>query len=139
MLRVVLHTFTFTSVVLFSFIIIANLFFCVCFFAGLIAESFLEHTASQLTYHGLCELNSHLKDEELCVFFRNNHFSTLYKHKVSSCSYMSTHHNQKVLCSGGTDSTRPTQYLTLTSLCSLIIHMTNLGVKASRKTLDLND
>ncbi|XP_057302284.1 ubiquitin carboxyl-terminal hydrolase MINDY-2-like [Hydractinia symbiolongicarpus] len=48
---------------------------------GLVIEEFLNRTASQLTYHGLCELNSTIQDEELCVFFRNNHFSTLYKHK----------------------------------------------------------
>lgn len=48
---------------------------------GLISESFLEHTASQLTYHGLCELNGTLQDDQLCVFFRNNHFSTFHKHK----------------------------------------------------------
>lgn len=48
---------------------------------ALIAENFLEKTASQLTYHGLCELNSTVKEGELCVFFRNNHFSTLYGHK----------------------------------------------------------
>ncbi|TTF56866.1 Ubiquitin carboxyl-terminal hydrolase MINDY-1 [Bagarius yarrelli] len=48
---------------------------------GLIAEQFLESTATQLTYHGLCELNTTAKEGELCVFFRNNHFSTLIKHK----------------------------------------------------------
>lgn len=47
---------------------------------GFISESFLEHTASQLTYHGLCELNTTLQDDQLCVFFRNNHFSTFHKH-----------------------------------------------------------
>ncbi|XP_005110657.1 ubiquitin carboxyl-terminal hydrolase MINDY-1 [Aplysia californica] len=47
---------------------------------ALIAEQFLDRTASQLTYHGLCELSSHVKEKELCVFFRNNHFNTLYKH-----------------------------------------------------------
>lgn len=47
---------------------------------ALIAEQFLDRTASQLTYHGLCELCSTVKDQELCVFFRNNHFGTLYKH-----------------------------------------------------------
>ena len=52
------------------------------FVAALIAEEFLNKTASQLTYCGLCELASTVKEEELCVFFRNNHFSTLYKHKV---------------------------------------------------------
>ena len=50
---------------------------------ALIGENFLNGTASQLTYHGLCELNTAVTEEELCVFFRNNHFSTLYKHKVS--------------------------------------------------------
>uniref|UniRef100_A0ABM0LVZ9 Ubiquitin carboxyl-terminal hydrolase n=1 Tax=Saccoglossus kowalevskii TaxID=10224 RepID=A0ABM0LVZ9_SACKO len=48
---------------------------------GLVLESFLESTASQLTYHGLCELNTKVKEDELCVFFRNNHFCTLYKQK----------------------------------------------------------
>ncbi|KAI0234292.1 Ubiquitin carboxyl-terminal hydrolase MINDY-2 [Lamellibrachia satsuma] len=47
---------------------------------ALIAEEFLTKTASQLTYCGLCELASDVNEEELCVFFRNNHFSTLYKH-----------------------------------------------------------
>ena len=49
---------------------------------GLIGEAFLEQTASQLTYHGLCELNLQLKDDQLCVFFRNNHFCTMLKLKV---------------------------------------------------------
>ena len=48
------------------------------------AEEFLERTASQLTYHGLHELVTTLKEDELAVFFRNNHFSTLLKHKVSA-------------------------------------------------------
>ena len=48
---------------------------------GILAQSFLEETANQLTCHGICELNSKLKDGELCVFFRNNHFSTLFKHQ----------------------------------------------------------
>ena len=54
--------------------------------AALIAENFLTTTASQLTYHGLCELNSTVTEGQLCVFFRNNHFSTLYKHKVIAIS-----------------------------------------------------
>lgn len=48
---------------------------------ALLAEAFLERTASQLTYHGLCELNSTLTEDELCVLFRNNHFITLHKRK----------------------------------------------------------
>jgi hypothetical protein len=44
-------------------------------------EDFLRKTASQLTTFGLNELKSKLKENQLCVFFRNNHFSTLFKHK----------------------------------------------------------
>ena len=50
---------------------------------ALIAEEFLNRTSHQLTYHGLSELASTVKDNQLTVFFRNNHFSTLYKHKVT--------------------------------------------------------
>jgi hypothetical protein len=49
----------------------------------LIAEQFLERTASQLTYHGLCELNAAMGHDELAVLFRNNHFSTILKKKVN--------------------------------------------------------
>uniref|UniRef100_UPI00398F41B4 ubiquitin carboxyl-terminal hydrolase MINDY-2-like n=1 Tax=Pristiophorus japonicus TaxID=55135 RepID=UPI00398F41B4 len=48
---------------------------------GYVAEQFLNSTATQLTYHGLCELISTVEEGELCVFFRNNHFSTMTKHK----------------------------------------------------------
>ncbi|XP_035286013.1 ubiquitin carboxyl-terminal hydrolase MINDY-1 isoform X2 [Anguilla anguilla] len=48
---------------------------------ALVAEQFLESTATQLSYHGLCELNTTAKEGELSVFFRNNHFSTMIKHK----------------------------------------------------------
>lgn len=48
---------------------------------ALVAEQFLDRSASQLTYHGLCELSSTVKEHELSIFFRNNHFSTLYRHK----------------------------------------------------------
>ncbi|XP_023580363.1 ubiquitin carboxyl-terminal hydrolase MINDY-1 isoform X2 [Trichechus manatus latirostris] len=48
---------------------------------GLIAEQFLETTAAQLTYHGLCELTAAAREGELSVFFRNNHFSTMTKHQ----------------------------------------------------------
>ncbi|NWW68352.1 MINY1 hydrolase, partial [Ifrita kowaldi] len=49
--------------------------------SGLVAEQFLESTASQLTFHGLCELTARAREGELGVFFRNNHFSTMIKHK----------------------------------------------------------
>ncbi|XP_026992881.2 ubiquitin carboxyl-terminal hydrolase MINDY-2 isoform X2 [Tachysurus fulvidraco] len=48
---------------------------------GFVAEQFLHNTATQLTYHGLCELTSTVQEGELCVFFRNNHFSTMTKFK----------------------------------------------------------
>ncbi|XP_048418887.2 ubiquitin carboxyl-terminal hydrolase MINDY-2 isoform X2 [Stegostoma tigrinum] len=48
---------------------------------GFVAEQFLNSTATQLTFHGLCELISTVEEGEMCVFFRNNHFSTMTKHK----------------------------------------------------------
>lgn len=49
--------------------------------SSIVAQNFLEESASQLTYHGLCELVTAMKEEELAIFFRNNHFSTVYKRK----------------------------------------------------------
>ncbi|KAJ1650495.1 hypothetical protein IWQ61_008721 [Dispira simplex] len=46
---------------------------------GFMIEQFLQSTATQLTYHGLITLSTELPDHQLCVLFRNNHFSTLYK------------------------------------------------------------
>ncbi|CAM9227350.1 unnamed protein product [Phaeothamnion confervicola] len=46
---------------------------------GHIVEKFLEDTASQLTYHGLALLHQTVRESQLCVFFRNNHFATLFK------------------------------------------------------------
>ncbi|KAH8957060.1 hypothetical protein BDL97_07G072900 [Sphagnum fallax] len=46
---------------------------------GKIIENFLNNNASQLTVYGLFSLIEGLKDRELCVFFRNNHFSTMFK------------------------------------------------------------
>ncbi|KAF8566620.1 hypothetical protein P879_08463 [Paragonimus westermani] len=46
---------------------------------GALAEDFLDQTASQLTYHGLCELSSTVSEGQLAVFFRNNHFNTIFK------------------------------------------------------------
>ncbi len=48
---------------------------------SLVAEKFLAVTASQLTYYGLIQLHELVKERELCVFFRNNHFSTMFKLK----------------------------------------------------------
>ncbi|XP_057356697.1 ubiquitin carboxyl-terminal hydrolase MINDY-1 isoform X3 [Manis pentadactyla] len=58
---------------------------------GLIAEQFLETAAAQLTYHGLCELTAAAKEGELSVFFRNNHFSTMTKHKEEQVVWESLH------------------------------------------------
>ncbi|WOL13146.1 ubiquitin carboxyl-terminal hydrolase MINDY-2 [Canna indica] len=46
-----------------------------------VIKKFLEYNASQLTIYGLFCLQEGLKERELCVFFRNNHFSTMFKFK----------------------------------------------------------
>jgi len=44
-------------------------------------EQFLRDTSTQLTDLGLIKLHEVIKEGEMVVFFRNNHFSTLTKHK----------------------------------------------------------
>ncbi|KAK3258069.1 hypothetical protein CYMTET_32883 [Cymbomonas tetramitiformis] len=44
-----------------------------------IIENFLSQSASQLTACGLGLLHRCVRERALCVFFRNNHFSTLFK------------------------------------------------------------
>ncbi|XP_035543482.1 ubiquitin carboxyl-terminal hydrolase MINDY-2-like [Juglans regia] len=46
---------------------------------GELIRNFLKNNASQLTINGLFCLRDGLKESELCVFFRNNHFSTMFK------------------------------------------------------------
>ncbi|KAF0700417.1 Aste57867_9042 [Aphanomyces stellatus] len=46
---------------------------------GPLIDRFLADSASQLTYCGLVSLHEQLKERELAVFFRNNHFATLFK------------------------------------------------------------
>ncbi|KAK2426029.1 ubiquitin carboxyl-terminal hydrolase MINDY-2 [Trifolium repens] len=46
---------------------------------GELVKSFLMNNASQLTICGLFSLQAGLKERELRVFFRNNHFSTMFK------------------------------------------------------------
>ncbi|KAM5572646.1 ubiquitin carboxyl-terminal hydrolase MINDY-1 [Rosa sericea] len=46
---------------------------------GELIRNFLKNNASQLTFSGLFCLQEGLKERELCVFFRNNHFSTMFK------------------------------------------------------------
>ena len=43
------------------------------------ASEFLTESANQLTFHGLIELHRVVQEDELCVFFRNNHFSTIIR------------------------------------------------------------
>ncbi|KAI9013779.1 hypothetical protein CLU79DRAFT_768696 [Phycomyces nitens] len=54
---------------------------------GLVAASFLQDTATQLTYYGLDLLMDSIPKNKLCVLFRNNHFSTLYKHPETEGLY----------------------------------------------------
>ncbi|TRY70664.1 hypothetical protein TCAL_11084 [Tigriopus californicus] len=56
---------------------------------ALLTREFLEESALQLTFHGLCELNEKMRDGELAIMFRNNHFSTLYKQKGELFELMS--------------------------------------------------
>mmetsp|Transcript_9566 Transcript_9566/g.11006 ORF Transcript_9566/g.11006 Transcript_9566/m.11006 type:complete len:502 (-) Transcript_9566:277-1782(-) len=46
---------------------------------AMVGRQFLDNAASQLTYAGLMELHTKVRERETCVFFRNNHFSTMYK------------------------------------------------------------
>eukprot|EP00301_Raphidiophrys_heterophryoidea_P026770 c9314_g1_i1.p1 GENE.c9314_g1_i1~~c9314_g1_i1.p1 ORF type:complete len:256 (+),score=80.00 c9314_g1_i1:22-768(+) len=45
----------------------------------LLLQEFLDESASQLTYHGLAQLHEAIRDGQLAVLFRNNHFSTIFK------------------------------------------------------------
>ena len=46
-------------------------------------QDFLEGTSNQLTYPGLEGLHKGLRQNELAVFFRNNHFNTIFLHQGS--------------------------------------------------------
>ena len=50
---------------------------------GAIVEHFLLSSASQLTYCGLLALHQCMRENQIAVFFRNNHFSTMFKSKGS--------------------------------------------------------
>ncbi|CAO3617974.1 unnamed protein product [Cunninghamella echinulata] len=54
---------------------------------GLVASTFLQDTATQLTYYGIELLRDSLPKNKLCVLFRNNHFSTLFKHPITEQLY----------------------------------------------------
>ncbi len=51
---------------------------------GLLIEQFLDENRSQLTHYGILQLNQTMRDNQLAVFFRNNHFSTIWKNQVKS-------------------------------------------------------
>ena len=48
---------------------------------ALLVGHFFESTGHQLTPYGLTQVQEHVQEDELCVFFRNNHFNTLTKHE----------------------------------------------------------
>eukprot|EP00536_Pseudo-nitzschia_multiseries_P012548 jgi/Psemu1/244652/estExt_Genewise1.C_4850031 len=51
---------------------------------GAIVRGFLERSAHQLTQHGLFVLHEFVKEGDMVVFFRNNHFNTLTKQRGGS-------------------------------------------------------
>jgi len=48
--------------------------------AGVWLEQWLEETRTQSTPQGLRRLMETVRERELCILFRNNHFSTIFKH-----------------------------------------------------------
>ncbi|XP_042043405.1 ubiquitin carboxyl-terminal hydrolase MINDY-1-like isoform X1 [Salvia splendens] len=48
---------------------------------GELIRNFMKNSASQLTIYGLFCLLDKVKERELCVFFRNNHFNTMFKYE----------------------------------------------------------
>ncbi|XP_038975968.1 uncharacterized protein LOC103698954 isoform X4 [Phoenix dactylifera] len=55
-------------------------------------KNFLENNASQLTIYGLFCLQEGIKERELGVFFRNNHFCTMLSSMVNSISWLLIKH-----------------------------------------------
>lgn len=68
----------------------------------LFPQEFLAASSSQLTYYGLSQLHEKLRDDTLCVFFRNNHFCTGARRGAGAAGLLS---------------------LLLPSLCALIIFL----------------
>jgi len=48
---------------------------------AIVLESFLNDSASQMTYCGLTSLHECIEERELAILFRNNHFSVVYKNQ----------------------------------------------------------
>ncbi|XP_057775683.1 uncharacterized protein LOC130994637 [Salvia miltiorrhiza] len=53
----------------------------ISFTQGELIRNFMKNSASQLTIYGLFSLLDKVKERELCVFFRNNHFNTMFKYE----------------------------------------------------------
>lgn len=49
---------------------------------GALIDSFMSQHASQLTTYGIHKLYEYMNDRQLVVFFRNNHFSTLFSYNA---------------------------------------------------------
>ncbi|GAX73709.1 hypothetical protein CEUSTIGMA_g1162.t1 [Chlamydomonas eustigma] len=47
---------------------------------ALLIQQFLEANCSQLTWFGLVAMASRMRDNQLAVFFRNNHFNVIFKY-----------------------------------------------------------
>jgi hypothetical protein len=58
---------------------------------GLLIEQFLDENRSQLTHYGILQLNQTMRDNQLAVFFRNNHFSTIWKIQVNKIDFDLNH------------------------------------------------
>ncbi|MGK3739707.1 MAG: hypothetical protein ACI8RD_013199 [Bacillariaceae sp.] len=48
---------------------------------GTVVRNFLDRSAHQLTQYGLTVLHEHVKEGDMKIFFRNNHYNTLTKFK----------------------------------------------------------
>ena len=59
--------------------------------SGHVLEQFLHSTASQLTHQGISDLYECVKDRQLAVFFRNNHFSTIFSYGGMLFSLVTDH------------------------------------------------
>jgi len=58
---------------------------------GLISEAFLDSTMSQLTYYGITRINETMRNHQLAILFRNNHFLTIYKHQEQLFTLVTDH------------------------------------------------
>ncbi|KAL0296004.1 UNVERIFIED_CONTAM: Ubiquitin carboxyl-terminal hydrolase MINDY-2, partial [Sesamum radiatum] len=69
---------------------------------GELIRNFVNNSASQLTVYGLFCLQDKVKEHELCVFFRNNHFNTMFKVNGDTLYMMGNFKEFKIDASNGT-------------------------------------